>query len=126
MRPGLVERREFEYIRHGTLSAIVNFEVATGQVRQVSLGPTRTEADFAAHIASTIRTDPQAGWVFVVDQLNIHQSMSLVELVGRECGLGDQVAQAKAQGQFKSMVNRKIFLSDITHCIQFIYTPRNS
>jgi len=30
--PGKVERREFEYIRHGTLSCIVNRDVASGQV----------------------------------------------------------------------------------------------
>ena len=41
MRPGLVERREFEYQRHGTLTLIANFNVATGQVPAPSLGPTR-------------------------------------------------------------------------------------
>lgn len=45
MQPGQVERREFEYLRHGTLSLISNFEVATGQVIAPSLGPTRTEVD---------------------------------------------------------------------------------
>jgi hypothetical protein len=51
MLPGQVERLEFEYERHGTLSLIANLDVATGQVITPSLGPTRTEADFAAHIA---------------------------------------------------------------------------
>ena len=46
MLPGHVERREFEYIRHGTLSFIVNFEVATGKIATVSGGDTRNEADF--------------------------------------------------------------------------------
>ncbi|MEA3641820.1 MAG: helix-turn-helix domain-containing protein, partial [Lamprobacter sp.] len=32
MRPGLVERDEFEYIRHGTLTLIAAFDVVTGQV----------------------------------------------------------------------------------------------
>ncbi len=32
MRPGQVERIEFEYIRHGTQCLIANFLVATGQV----------------------------------------------------------------------------------------------
>lgn len=45
LRPGQVERREFEYIRHRTLSFIVNFEVATGQIGLVSWAPTRTEQD---------------------------------------------------------------------------------
>jgi hypothetical protein len=32
MAPGKVERREFEYIRHGTQSFIVSFSVADGKV----------------------------------------------------------------------------------------------
>ena len=32
MQPGQVERREFEYDRHGTLSLIANFDVVSGQV----------------------------------------------------------------------------------------------
>ncbi|MBK8014511.1 MAG: transposase [Deltaproteobacteria bacterium] len=87
VRPGLVERVEFEYIRHGTLSLIANFDVATGKVICPSIGPTRTEADFAAHIDKTVESDPGATWIFVVDQLDTHRSASLVRLVARRCGL---------------------------------------
>ena len=52
-----------------------------------SLGPTRTEADFVRHIAQTVATDPEASWVFVVDNLNIHASASLVRFVAQACGL---------------------------------------
>jgi hypothetical protein len=62
MAPGLIERREFEYIRHGPLALIANFEVASGQVLSPSLGPTRTEEDFAAPIGNACgvlaRPDP--------------------------------------------------------------------
>jgi putative transposase len=85
--PGYVERPEFAYIRHGTQTLIANFEVATGSVLSPSVGPTRTEEDFAAHIKRTIETDPGASWIFIVDQLNIHQSASLVRLVARECAI---------------------------------------
>ena len=71
-RPGLTERIEFEYKRHGTLCLIANFDVATGKAILPSIGPTRTEKDFAAHLARTIDTDPSATWVFVLDQLNTH------------------------------------------------------
>ncbi len=54
---------------------IANLEVASGQVVTPSIGLTRTEADFAAHIAQTIQTDPQAAWIFITDQLNTHQSV---------------------------------------------------
>ena len=54
MRPRQVARAEFEYERHGTLTLIANFNVATGKVLASSLGPTRTEIDFATHIEQTI------------------------------------------------------------------------
>jgi transposase len=126
MRPGLVERREFEYERHGTLSAIVNFDVATGEVTEASLGPTRTEQDFTAHLARTLARDPDGVWVFVVDQLNIHQSVSLVDLVAAHCGLTEEVTQLRAQGGLKAMASRAAWLSDANHRIQFVYTPKHT
>ncbi len=44
MAPGRVERREFEYIRHGTHTLIAGFNVATGKVTP-QLGQTRTVED---------------------------------------------------------------------------------
>ena len=41
MLPSHVLRREFEYIRHGTLSWFINFDVATGQVIVPSWGTNR-------------------------------------------------------------------------------------
>src|SRR5690606_30377536 len=88
MLPGHVLRREFEYIRHGTLSFIVNFHVADGKIGQVSAGPTRKEEDFFAHIRRTVETDPHiVQWHFIVDNLNIHQSESLVRYVADESDL---------------------------------------
>src|SRR3984893_11797580 len=58
LRPGKVERREFEYIRHGTLSFMINFYVVTGKVICPSVGPTRNEVDFLAHIRCTVESDP--------------------------------------------------------------------
>lgn len=72
VRPGLVERVEFEYVRHGTLCLMANFDVVTGRVVSPSIGPTRTEVDFVAHIGQTIDADPEETWVFVADQLNTH------------------------------------------------------
>jgi hypothetical protein len=126
MRPGLVERREFEYQRHGTLSAIVSLDVGSGAVLEASLGPTRTEHDFTAHIARTLARDPEGVWVFVVDRLNIHQSASLVDLVARHCGLMEEVTTLRAQGGLKAMASRTGWLSDARHRIQFVYTPTHT
>jgi DDE superfamily endonuclease len=80
LRPGKPRAREFEYRRHGTRAFIINFDVVTGAVPAPSVGPTRTEADFLAPIEQTVATDPTATrWHFVVDNLNIHQSASLVQ-----------------------------------------------
>ena len=59
MRPGHVLRREFEYIRHGTLSWFINFDVVTGQVIEPSWGPTRTEEDALAHIQRLMESRSQ-------------------------------------------------------------------
>ena len=126
MRPGLVERREFEYQRHGTLTLIANFNVATGQVPAPSLGPTRTEVDFAAHIAQTIATDPEANWAFVVDQLNTHQSATLVEWVADYCEIKVDLGVKGKSGILQSMATRTAFLIDPTHRIRFVYTPKHS
>ncbi|HKH21153.1 MAG TPA: transposase [Gammaproteobacteria bacterium] len=126
MQPGQVERREYEYIRHGTLSLITNFDVATGQVVAPSLGPRRTEADFTAHVAQTIDTDPEAVWVFITDQLNTHQSESLVHLVAARCGLSEELGSKGKSGVLASLPSRAAFLSDPSHRIQFVYVPKHT
>jgi hypothetical protein len=78
MKPKRVECIEFEYIRHGIVTLIANWHIAKGRVIVPTIGATRTEEDFAVHINLTIDTDPEAGWIFITDQLNIHQSESLV------------------------------------------------
>ena len=124
--PGLVERREFEYVRHGTQSLIANFDVATGQIVAPSIGDTRTEQDFALHIKQTINTDPDAEWIFVTDQLNTHQSETLVRLVAEQCAIPDDLGIKGQSGILKSMTERATFLQDSNHRIRFVYTPKHS
>jgi hypothetical protein len=126
MQPGHVEREEFEYERHGTLSLIANGDVATGQIVAPSIGPTRTEADFAAHILQTIQTDPEAAWVFVTDQLTTHHSEALVRLVAALCGIEEELGIKGKSGHLASMSTRAAFLSDPSHRIRFVSTPRHS
>jgi hypothetical protein len=126
MQPGRLERREFSSIRHGTLSLITNFEVATGRVLAPSLGPSRTEDDFAAHIAQTIDTERDAVWLFITDQLNTHQSEALVRLVAARCGLPIDLGVKGKSGVLSSMPSRATFLSDPTHRIQFVYVPKHT
>jgi transposase len=126
MRPGLIERIEADYRRHGTRCLIANFDVVTGQVVTPTIGPTRTEADFVGHIERTIDTDPEATWIFVVDQLNTHKSESLVRLVAERCGIKDDLGRKGQSGILTSMPTRKAFLENEEHRIRFVYTPRHA
>ena len=129
MKPGQVERQEFEYIRHGTQCLIANFEVTTGKVIAPTLGPTRTKQDFVNHIARTIALNPKGKWIIIVDQLNTHQSESLVNLVIEHCALDIDEATLGIKGKsgiLKSMKSRKAFLADTSHRIRFVYTPKHT
>jgi transposase len=126
MTPGQVERPEFEYIRHGTQCLIANFEVATGQVIAPTVQATRTETDFVTHVAQTVMTDPSAGWVFVVDNLNIHQSEGLVRYVAKQCGSEEDLGRKGRRGILKSRATRQVFLQDKSHRIRFVYVPKHT
>ncbi len=126
MIAGKCELIEYEYERHGTLCLIGNFEVTNGELIVPTLGVTRTEADFARHIEQTIATDRDGSWAFVVDNLNIHCSESLVRLVARTSEQAPDLGKKGVRGVLKSVSTRQAFLSELTHRIRFVYLPKHS
>lgn len=101
MQENRPEQIEFEYARHGTQTLIGNFEVSTGELISPTIGPTRTEDDFAAHIQQTIASDPEAEWVFVMDQLNTHKSESLVRFIAEVLGFEDPLGKKGQDGNLE-------------------------
>ena len=127
MQPGQPARIEYEYKRHGILCLIGNWHVVLGQMISPTVRPTRTEEDFAGHIQHTIDTDPNAGWVFVVDCLNTHCSEMLVRMVARLEGIDEgTLGKKNRNGILKSMATRKAFLSDVSHRVRFVFLPLHS
>ena len=127
MQPGQPVRIEYEYRRHGTLCLIGNWDVVRGQMIAPTIRATRTEEDFAGHIQRTVQTDAEAGWVIVVDNLNIHASEMLVRYVARLEGIDENTLGRKGKsGVLKSLPSRQAFLSDRSHRIRFVYLPKHT
>jgi transposase len=126
MGPGRVQGREHEYKRHGTLCLTANLEVWCGCIVSPTVAPTRTEADFVGHIEQTVAQDPAAGWIFIMDNLNTHQSESLVLWVAQACGIEEELGVKGKSGVLKTQASRAAFLSDPTHRIRVVYTPKHT
>jgi transposase len=125
MREGKGERREFNYIRHGTQVFTGNLDLASGEMVAPTISDTRTEEDFLGHIEQTIATAPADTWIFLMDQLNTHKSASLVGYVAEQIQDAQDLGVKGKSGILKSMDSRMRYLSDQSHRIRVEYTPKH-
>lgn len=126
-RPGQVAKEEFQYTRHGTVCVTGNWDVVAGQMIAPTIAETRNNEDFAVHIQRTVATDPDANWIFVVDNLNTHCGTPLVLAVAELLGIErEKLGCKRKRGALKTMASRRAFLSDVGHRIRFVYLPKHS
>jgi hypothetical protein len=124
---GHVRKQEYEYTRHGTQCLIANWDVSEGKIISSSIGDTRKEEDFVAHIEQTVQSDAAVKqWRFVVDNLNTHQSEGLVLYVAQLVNTPTELLGEKGKsGILKNMETRAAFLQNDEHPVYFIYTPKH-
>ena len=115
---GRRERREHEYIRHGTRVLLNSLAVATGQIAW-TIGSTRTATDFVAHLTQAYHCLPAMNrYDWVMDNLNTHWSLAVCHLVARWCKVPFVPQTLKTGPQ------RRAFLTDPSHRHVLHFTPK--
>jgi len=126
MKPGQVEGIDPEYERHGTTGIIASRDVVTGEIVAPLIQPTRKEEDYLQHIKNVVAVFPDDDHIFINDNLNTHKSESLVRFVAEIEGIDSSSLGIKSKcGILKNMETRSEFLSDKSHQIVFVYTPKH-
>ena len=116
-QPGKPAKVEFDYIRQGTRCLLTTFCVPTGKVVW-DLLPTRTSADWAAHLRHVVQQFPSMKrYDWVVDNLNTHWSLEVCRLVAELSDLKIDERQLRTGAQ------RREFLTDASHKVVFHFTP---
>ena len=117
---------EHEYKRNGTTCLTAGLDVGTGKLMAHTLNDTRKEPDFLDFIKKTVAAYPEKDkLVILADNLNTHFSATLVEWVANEINFEGDLGKKRGKGILKSMESRKKFLTDSTHRIRFVYTPKH-
>jgi len=116
---GRPERREFEYIRHGTRCLIASLLVPTGQIIG-DVSARRTSRDFGRHLQHVAEQFPDAQrFHWVMDNLNTHWNLALCRRIARLSGVPFEPKQLRTGTQ------RRAFLTDPDHKHVLHFTPKH-
>jgi hypothetical protein len=117
--PGRPERRDPEYIRHGTRCLLASLVVPTGQVLG-SVTEQRGTWDFVRHVRDVVVQFPGARrYHWVMDNLNTHYTWELCQYLGKLSGVWDDRPPLRTGAQ------RRAFLTNPSHQHVVHYTPKH-
>jgi transposase len=118
-QPGRDERRDHEYIRHGTRCLLATRVVATGQVIG-SVTQQRGRWDFVRHLRDVVEQFPQVQrFHWVLDNLNTHWTFELCQYLGKLSGVPVERAALRT-GEA-----RRAFLTEPAHAHVVHFTPKH-
>lgn len=78
MRPGQLERREFEYLRHGMVHLMAAFEVGTGQAFGQCYKH-HTKVEFRHFLPALPGRDPHSRWHLIMDNASSHTKQEVLD-----------------------------------------------
>jgi transposase len=120
-RPGRVELREFEYVRHGTRCLLASLVVPTGQVLG-SVTARRATWDLVRHVRDVVEAFPHVKkFHWVMDNLNTHWTFALCRYLARE--EGEEVWRGRPK--LRTGAQRRAFLQEPSRKHVVYYTPKH-
>jgi len=78
LRPGLVERQEFEYVRPGTVDLFAAFDVLSGEVF-AHCYQRHTNLEFRHFLRALRARDPDSRWHLIVDNAGYHKKQAVLD-----------------------------------------------
>jgi hypothetical protein len=116
--PGQEERRDPEYLRHGTRCLLATLVVPTGQVLG-SVTERRGRWDFVRPVRDVVEQFPTAErFHWVMDNLNTHYTWELCQYLGKLSGVW------QSRPRLRTGAQRRAFLTNPEHKHVVHYTPK--
>lgn len=83
MKPGMIERREFEYRRHGVVDLFAAMDVRTGKVFGQCY-KRHSNVEFRHYLRAMRARDPESRWDLIMDNASYHTKEEVIEWCKRQ------------------------------------------